>query len=373
MNDNDIMGLHREAMALMHKAKEMQEAGNSDKAKDFFSSASLQELSAAQLIEAKPDSEPRRGIFFLSAASLAWQAGDLPLAERIVALGLSGYPTPSVKSDLYSLLDDIKFDVAANTRSSQLATSDMEIRLYGKGVRTGYVSPAHLTKRLNAVKTLIQTASARLLPFKTRGDSREKLFSDHGYTMEMGFAPAGSFGVTVRVSKLDPQLSLVSPDPQDILNGIVYDIELIRDSKIDAIEKKYTDEKEITTLFANIKELFPDGKKIETVGIFTDSKRLTVKTSKIKLREALSEHYQDKYSGDGEDFVNILRGELEVADRGKRQLKFKSESGELVSVTVKEGLEDFVRQYFGELVEIEVQKPKRGKNLLLIGIESASE
>jgi hypothetical protein len=51
------------------------------------------EMAAAMLLK-DTDLEPTRGILFSSAASLAWQVGDLPRAKELVEIGQAGPHCP---------------------------------------------------------------------------------------------------------------------------------------------------------------------------------------------------------------------------------------------------------------------------------------
>ena len=81
-----VRSLHHEAMAAYSQ-------------EDFATAARL-EAEAARMIEPLPESEPTRGILFVSAASIALRVPDFALAESLAADGLKGFPQERDRKDL---------------------------------------------------------------------------------------------------------------------------------------------------------------------------------------------------------------------------------------------------------------------------------
>ena len=103
-----ICELHDTAMDIMNEAIALQEHGNSYDACAKFLYACELESESAYLVDKNSESEPSRGMLFLSAASLAWRAGDYEQAECLVQEGLNGYPTEKIRMELCRLYDEIK-------------------------------------------------------------------------------------------------------------------------------------------------------------------------------------------------------------------------------------------------------------------------
>lgn len=123
-----VRELHDEAMRLSQLADLSRSAGKSGQALEFAREALRLEVEAANRIDRSPESEPTRSILFRSAASIALQARDQNLAERLVIEGLSGYPPPTVYQQLRDLYEEIGFQ-------RHLALRNVELE--GDGVQSG--------------------------------------------------------------------------------------------------------------------------------------------------------------------------------------------------------------------------------------------
>jgi hypothetical protein len=99
-----VRDLHRQAMDLAVPALMARQRGNSEEAVALARQALPLELAAAEKIAKTIESEPTRSILYLSAATLAYEAGDLPQAQRLIGEALSGYPSPKTEYDLLELL-----------------------------------------------------------------------------------------------------------------------------------------------------------------------------------------------------------------------------------------------------------------------------
>jgi len=80
------------------------EQGDTDEANRLIALALPLEVQACELIEKAEKSEPTRSILYLSAASLAQTAGDVPYAQRLIGEGLAGWPNPRTAYGLKELL-----------------------------------------------------------------------------------------------------------------------------------------------------------------------------------------------------------------------------------------------------------------------------
>lgn len=100
-----VRELHHQAMAIVHEAMIARDVGNTDEADQLTLRAFDLELSAARMIPDNKQSEPTRSILYTSAASLAYQSKQYDKAIELIAIGLSGSPSPRIKTALSSLLD----------------------------------------------------------------------------------------------------------------------------------------------------------------------------------------------------------------------------------------------------------------------------
>lgn len=100
----NVRELHTEAMALAQDAVAARKKGDSIRAAQLAARALIPERIAAEMLPNTPGSEPTRSTLFLSAASLAVQAGDLDAALRLVEQGRAGSPSPSLIADFNHLV-----------------------------------------------------------------------------------------------------------------------------------------------------------------------------------------------------------------------------------------------------------------------------
>src|SRR4051812_43859896 len=106
---NTVRDVHSQAMELAQEAASARAAGELGRAEALIRQALLLESEAAARIVKDPSSEPTRSIIYRSAASLAYQANDFAMAQRLVFEGLAGYPPPRVEQELKDLYEQINF------------------------------------------------------------------------------------------------------------------------------------------------------------------------------------------------------------------------------------------------------------------------
>lgn len=95
--------LHEKAMQLADDAFLAKIRKQDDEAISLLQQAANLEMEAANALSNTPDSEPSRSILYRSAASLAYDAEDYKLADRLIASGLAGFPPPEIERELKNL------------------------------------------------------------------------------------------------------------------------------------------------------------------------------------------------------------------------------------------------------------------------------
>ncbi|MEM7537967.1 MAG: hypothetical protein AAF639_37700 [Chloroflexota bacterium] len=106
---SNVRELHNQAIAYAQQAMREAHLQNEHKRVRLVSEAMKYETQSAELLPAEKSAEPTRSILYRSAASFAYQAGNLQEAEQLIVKGLSGYPTPTTKAqllDVQSLIHD---------------------------------------------------------------------------------------------------------------------------------------------------------------------------------------------------------------------------------------------------------------------------
>ena len=102
-----VLDLHEQAMDIAEMAFVARLRGNQERAKELFLEAFEMETQAAALLSDNLNAEPTRSVLHRSAASLAFNCGKFDAAERLIAIGLSGYPPEEIAEELRDLFEDI--------------------------------------------------------------------------------------------------------------------------------------------------------------------------------------------------------------------------------------------------------------------------
>ena len=87
-----IQELHQQAMDLAEMVEVAKLRGNLTQAEQLSRQAFEKELLAAELVANDLEAEPTRSVLHRSAATLAIECGEIPTAERLIAIALSGKP-----------------------------------------------------------------------------------------------------------------------------------------------------------------------------------------------------------------------------------------------------------------------------------------
>lgn len=104
---NQIQTLHQQAMDLAEAAAIARLRGLSEQAEQLTRQAFEQEIQAANLVANMIDAEPTRSVLHRSAASLAIECGEFQIAERLIAIALSGNPPLEIAEELKDLFIQI--------------------------------------------------------------------------------------------------------------------------------------------------------------------------------------------------------------------------------------------------------------------------
>lgn len=98
---------HEQAMDLAEQAILASRNGDDDRSDRLRRRAYvLERRSALAAVDAKCP-EPTRSVLLRSAATLAFQCGEGPDAEKLIALALNGTPPQEIANELRELLDQV--------------------------------------------------------------------------------------------------------------------------------------------------------------------------------------------------------------------------------------------------------------------------
>ncbi|MEH2373692.1 hypothetical protein [Nostoc sp.] len=100
---SQIQELHKQAMDLAEAAFTAKLRGDLKQASQVSRQAFEKESQAAALIANQLDAEPTRSVLHRSAATLAIDCGEFRVAERLIAIALSGNPPQEIAQELKDL------------------------------------------------------------------------------------------------------------------------------------------------------------------------------------------------------------------------------------------------------------------------------
>ena len=107
MNHTEINDLHERAMDLAEAAVIARTQGDTATARKRFREALAVAREAAARIAPHVDEEPMRSVLHRSAASLALNCEDFRVAEKLLAVGLSGEPPVEIANEMRDLLEQV--------------------------------------------------------------------------------------------------------------------------------------------------------------------------------------------------------------------------------------------------------------------------
>jgi hypothetical protein len=164
---------------------------------------------------------------------------------------------------------------------------------------------------------------------------------------------AASFAVTIRIGRAKAQKNLIPEiDPvATVIDEIIDDIELINNNNEKKLREKIKDETYFMNFVGLTKQLSPDGKNVQMVGLTTSWAGKEKKIALTRSREniQLQEKFEQETKKKDEKMVSVA-GMLSYADAHQKKIKLTDEKGKKYKVSVPEGLSDIVKPYWEEIV-----------------------
>lgn len=355
-------------MNLVKKADSFFEAQDIDKALRLYAASSNIEKFIAYRLDKNQSSEPARSILFLSAASLAWRSKKYEAAERLIFEGLSGYPLHQTKLDLLRLHDDVssKIDFSNAVLNDNVIVATFK----GEDIPYGMIPSGKINTFMNNFSSIFYRTRDRLL---------EKAYSTAKYVKNKSrqFEPyvlapeAGSFKFKMQFKSSDSQLPLLLNNQitqSKILDEILFNISLFNDEKFDELKKEIKYQAYYTHFVSTIKQIAPDGEKIRSISFASKNKNVVfIKTlDEIKCLDIDYDAPSDNEVSYGVEEITGLLNAASLKENEVR-LQVRNRKPPTIKLTVKEGLDELVRTYFGYdvIAKISFTDPRKTKGLLL--------
>lgn len=379
---NSLDDLHQHAMDIAEEAFYFKRRGAMAEAKHLFAQALSLERRAAELLPASEENEPSRSILFRSAASLAYNADDFASADRLITLGLAGFPPKEVRDELWALYEDIRFAGHLQSHQMELDPHQFVLSLNGAGVASGVAPADQVMTRVERLRTVVYRTAERLLavPYRlTGGVSKE--FKNRYELFFVSWSP-GSFSVSFQVGRPLEQLALFGDEaqhtepvePNAVINEVIDCLRLFEFDRDAELSARIPDDLYRENFIGLAKEIAPDGNTVQSVGLISygsnESPPLVLKRNRKQLRAAVSSPGSSVQVTDATE--EIYRGTLFYANtpldlnRKTGQVKLlESESKKKMTINVPIALmKDVVQPYYGEVVVVSVREEK-GRMILI--------
>jgi len=338
---NTVLELHNQAMKLSQRAMVARHNGDKARAGTLAHEAFEYESQAAELIPNEKVSEPTRSILYCSVASLAYECQKWEAAKRFITKGLSGYPSERIKDELETLSKRVNFEYYLQTQAITIGDDELHLFLLGSAVTSGTIVYDEFINRLTPLTTLIDKTAQRLLAIDYHKAGQ----------MPSRFIPALStpyqednFAVTIKLVAAEHNPSM--PKASQVIDEILTGIEFINGFNEEALKELIKASGYYQNFLALTHNIAPDGDQINFVGLSSLRKTvsLTRLSSEIELgsNQVSSERKPIKVEGILNDADSLKPQVIGLTTQEKGKYK----------IFVGEGLDDYVRFYFGRWVVV---------------------
>jgi hypothetical protein len=260
-----IEALHRAAMAKLDEAFLLRVQGQLDAARASLRGAFEEERRAA--LATKASVEPTRSVLLRSAASIAFDLGELREAERLVAIALSGDPPPEIAEELRDLLESVNLGRHLVVRGVQLQPAEFQVSMTGDAVGFGVARSGPFVRRMQSLETLSFRTAERILERPYRDAGRRGKAMNEELEVYLSVPRAASFAISFRLGS-SPQLQL--PGSPNLAEAVVDEMlslfGLFDANDSTALAKRIPDPAYLRNFVGLVKTIAPDGRAIRTVG-----------------------------------------------------------------------------------------------------------
>ena len=326
---------------------------------ELFNKASILEEQAAALIEPIEGNEPTRSILYISAASMALHAKYFKKAQRLVAVGLSGYPKKREEQNLLHLLEQINLESHLDLNNVILEHTDFQFSIFGDFIGSGF-APLNLFKdRIDSLSSILRRTYERLCGQKYSGGRPSKIISN--FQTFLSIPRESSFAITIKLSRPHrTQFPLFDKTTAaEVIHNTLNCFDHLNNNETEQLSALIGDDTYCRHFLSMAKTVAPDGDKVKLVGFTSNQKRVRFKRTNAEVAKiplptpsTTCPNYDNKpYTVEGRlDYVHGEEDTIGLATGGK-----------LIRINMQEGLEDFVKQFFGQFVRVTGVKNVHGE------------
>lgn len=363
-----VKDLHRKAMKYNDLAI-IAKRENPSKVSEYALKAFEFEKQAFILYSSESNAEPTRTVLLRSAANLAMLAAKPREAEKLVAIGLAGEPPVDLAEELRAVLQQANFFRHLESKGVELDSNEIQLSISGNAVGHGIIRSDEFLNRIEIIEKLAFRTADRLRkkPFKERGRKRKSDVVE--FEPFLSVPRAASFAITIRFGHSTDQVTIPGADSQTyLIDDLLNNIRLINEGNYDQLTGIIKEEDYRRNFVALIKQLAPDGDRINLVGftIKRDNEYKTFPLTKLKSDFQIEDTHLLEEATKPET-VELI-GILSYADSKKSTIKLTDKDNNDFIVTVPKGLlSDVVKPYFEE--EVVLKGVRTGKLIELKDVE----
>ncbi|HUV02095.1 MAG TPA: hypothetical protein VMW67_01380 [Desulfobacteria bacterium] len=306
---------HHRAMEYADKADQARRDGNFEQAKSLYLKSFTLESNAALELQNHTDIEPTRSVLFRSAASLAIECEKLCEAERMIALGLSGFPPNEIAEELRDLLDRVTFERHMRLKGIKLDPNELQLSLWGAAIAPGIAQSREFRERIEKIETLSFRTLERKLerPFREAGRPVKEV--SEIFDVYISVPRAASFAVTIRLAgnqQYLPGLDL----GEDVVLEILDCLDLLNRRLDEDLQKRINNKDYYENFVSIAKQIAPDGKRISHVGLVLQRGD---KERKLNFERKSTDWISPKKKDEESDKEKVeIKGALRFADATKK-------------------------------------------------------
>ena len=318
-------------------------------------------------------------ILHRSAATLAYRCGEYKAAEDFILFGLRLTRNERLRTELYKLFDSVRLAVKYGAAVNEVDGDDLVMTLHGVEANRGLIEPVTLSRRITRFASLVRNTIASVNKHSFRNRSK---VDQHYQVLAKALSP-GSYRIGMTMTYLGekrfPNVSYFD----GVRSKVLENLRLLDSGDLDRLKSNTKDEGYLYNLVGLAKELVPDQKVINAVGIEANIEgqrtSMLLGSTRDELNEIIlpleSESVETEYTVSDE--WDTVVGVLQFADATKDQVRLLTDGGKWWRIAVPEGLaEDVVKPYFGDRVRVKgrhIVKKKKGQRLYLHDISPADE
>ncbi|EDN70763.1 conserved hypothetical protein [Beggiatoa sp. PS] len=345
---NNVSELHNQAMKLSQRSMVAQHHGEQAQAKALAREAFEYESQAAALIPDEKASEPTRSVIYGSAASLAYQCQEWKAAQELINKALSGNPSERISQALTNLSHQIDFETYLQTQPIQLKNAELNLFLQGKAVTSGAVIYAEFIKRLTPLMVLIEKTTQRLLGMDYQKNGPMPNDNPFMPALSLSNTDKNNFSITLKLVATSENSS--TQNISAVIDEILLGVQLINDFKEIELKERLKISSYYHNFLALTHDIAPDGDQIHFVGLSSSTKNVSLTRLSTEIDLDFT-HQSDELAIKRKPIK--IEGVLNYTDSIKPKLVglITQDRGNY-KIVVEEGLDDYVKFYFGRWVTV---------------------